>query len=120
MTPLRVALLAALAAACGDIPTTSEGVAYLELRPPSPLTVRVGDTLHFSARALDPAGDPIPDVTIRWFTPDTTLTVGELTGAVVGAFAGSGRVQAVIGSGEIVSEFITVTVTDPPLPSLRR
>ncbi|MGQ0703258.1 MAG: hypothetical protein ACT4PM_09020 [Gemmatimonadales bacterium] len=102
---------------CGDLPTTSEGVAFLEIEPPPSTTIQVGDTLHFQARTLDRSGNPL-EVLVRWRTPDTTITVGETTGLVVGVYAGSGRVQAAVGEDELVSDFITVTVQEPPAPAL--
>src|ERR1043165_8122068 len=85
-----VAALAALLGACGSLPTTSEGVALLEIRPPADLTVIVGDSLRIGARALDREGNPL-DVLIHWRTPDTTITVGDTSGVVIGVAAGSGR-----------------------------
>ena len=101
---------------CGNLPPTSEGVAFLEIQPPSTTTIKVGDTLQFRARALDRAGNPL-EVLVRWRTPDTTITVGDTTGLVVGVSAGTGRVQAVVGEDELVSDFVNVTVQAPPAPA---
>jgi uncharacterized protein YjdB len=105
--------LAGLLASCGDLPTTSEGVAFLEVMPPPSTTLRVGDTVRFGARTLDASGNPIA-VSVLWRTPDTTITVDPATGIVVGRFAGSGRVQAVVGNEELVSNFVTLTVQAAP------
>lgn len=104
---------------CGNLPTTGEGVAFLEILPPSTTTIQVGDSLQFEARTLDQAGNPL-EVLVRWRTPDTTITVGDTTGLVIGVFAGTGRVQAVVGDDELVSSFVTVTVQAGPAPSLLR
>lgn len=113
MKRLHGALLAALLAGCGKLSTTPDGVAYLEITSPPSLTLDVGTTVQFTARALDGNGDPV-EVEITWRTPDTTITVDE-SGLVTGVSAGPGRVQAAVkGSERLVSEFIPLTVRDPP------
>lgn len=107
--------LGVILSSCGDLPTTSEGVAFLEIRPPASTTIEIGDSLQFTARALDKAGLPL-DVAIRWRTPDTTIAVVETTGVVTGLLAGTGRVQAAIGDNELVSNFVFVTILEPPPP----
>jgi len=107
--------LAVWTLACGDLPTTSEGVAILEVQPPANTTIEVGDTLQFRARTLDQAGNPL-EVSVRWRTPDTTISVGETTGLVTGLLAGRGRVQAVVGDDELISNFVNVTVQEPSAP----
>lgn len=107
------ALLGALLAGCGHLPTTSDGVAFLEIIPPQSLTLSVGDTVRIVARALDQDGLPV-SVTINWRTPDTTISVDE-AGLVTGLAAGPGRVQAAVGESQVlVSNFIELTVTAPP------
>lgn len=121
MTALRVAVLAALVSGCGHTPTTPEGVAFLEVAPPTDLTLEIGDTVRFRARALDESGAPLPDILIRWRTPDdTVITIGETSGLVTALGTGSGRVQAVVGDDALVSDFITVSVTAPPANPARR
>lgn len=114
------ALLAALLAGCGHLPTTEEGVAFLEIIPPATLRLEVGATVRFVARALDPDGQPIA-VPVTWRTPDTTISVDE-TGLVTGVSVGTGRVQAAVGESQrLVSEFFVVTVTEPDAePGSRR
>jgi uncharacterized protein YjdB len=120
--PLRAALIAALIGGCGKLPTTSEGVAFLEVAPPLTRSITVGDTVRFRARALDVLGAPIPDVVILWRTPDEAIIdVDESTGLVTGLAAGIGRVQAVIGSLDpkqpkesFTSDFVSITVIEPP------
>jgi hypothetical protein len=115
VTPLRLPLAAAVAllAGCGSLPTTSEGVAILEIRPPDSLTVFVGDSLRFGARALDKSGKPLA-IPIHWRTPDSTVSVGDTSGVVIGLFVGPGRVQAFVDDSLLVSDFITVTVQARP------
>ena len=112
------AALAALSFACGSLPTTSEGVAFLQVERPSDPTLIVGATLQLHAVALDKSGNPL-EVSILWRTPDTTITVEATSGLVTAVTAGNGRVQAVVGNDELVSDFITLQVEDPPAPSRR-
>ena len=114
MSRSRQVMAAALLAACGNLPTTSEGVAFLEIQPPALLTLTIGTTAQFRARALDRAGVPIPGVVVRWRTPDTTVTVHQLTGLVTAVSAGTARVQAVVGDEEMISDFVSLTVISPP------
>ncbi len=119
MTRRSAALLAALlSGGCSGLPTTSEGVAFLEVYPSVTVTIEVGGTYQFTARTLDKSRNPI-DVAVHWRTPDTTITVGETTGLVTGVSKGDGRVQAVVGSNELVSDFVTVKVTEPATPAGR-
>ena len=113
MKRFRGALLGALLAGCGNLPTTSEGVAFLEIIPPATLTLAVGDTVRFTARALDRDGQPV-SVALTWRTPDTTISV-DAEGLVTALAAGPGRVQVAVGESQVlVSNFIELTVTAPP------
>lgn len=118
-------LVAVLGGGCGALGLTDEGAAFLEIIEPPSRTIAVGDTIRFIARALDQSGQPI-DASIRWRTPDTTITIEEATGIVVGQFPGTGRVQAVTGTegGDlerfIASDFFTVTVSQPPAANRSR
>jgi hypothetical protein len=103
--------LAILITFCGNLPTTSEGVAFLQVEQPATTTIDLGDSLQLHALALDKAGEPL-DVPILWRTPDTTIAVESASGLVTTLFPGPGRVQAVIGDNELVSNFIVLTVKD--------
>jgi len=109
---LPLAVAAVLLGGCGSLPTTSEGVAILEIRPPASLTVIIGDSLRFGARALDKTGKPL-DIPIHWRTPDATVSVGDTSGVVIGLAVGPGRIQAFLDDGVLVSDFVTVTVQAP-------
>jgi hypothetical protein len=103
-------LLALVLVACGKLPTTSDGVAFLQIQQPVTRTLKVGDSLLLHATALDKNGNPL-DVAIVWRTPDTTLSINS-NGLVKALAPDSGRVQAVIGNDELVSDFITFTIQD--------
>jgi hypothetical protein len=98
-----------LAAACSDITDDGSGVIALEVQPPVPAVVEVGDTFALVARALDRDGNPV-DVAIEWRTPDpANVFVETATGRIAGLTPGtSGRVQAIQGS--LVSDLIALTV----------
>lgn len=127
MTRFRAAVIAALIGGCGTLPTTSEGVAFLEVTPPITRTISIGDTVRFRARALDELGEPKPEVVIRWQTPDPDIiSLDESTGLVTGLAAGTGRVQAVIGTVDekqkteyFASDLFPVTVSPPAGPAAR-
>jgi len=110
MSRILRAACVTLIAACGKLPTSSDGVAFLQIEQPSNRTIAVGGTLQLHALALDRAGNPL-DVPVLWRTPDTTITVGASTGLVTGVAPDSGRVQAVIGEDKVlISDFITIQV----------
>jgi len=48
-------------------PTAPSPIARLEVLPGTSLQMQAGDTLRLVARALDSAGTPIPDATVRFF-----------------------------------------------------
>lgn len=113
MTAVRVARVAAALAAAGcSGAVAGPGAPFLlEVRSPRPASVRVGDSLQFTAVVLDASGDTL-DAPVTWRTPDTTVVVREASGWVIGRAAGSGRVQAQVDS--LVSPLFTVTVTAAP------
>lgn len=92
---VRAAALVAALAACSDVSNSDESVIALEVTSPPGGVVEVGDTVQYTAIALNRNGDPIP-ATIVWSTPDTAnITVDSLTGVVVGKKgATQARVQA--------------------------
>lgn len=93
---MRAAGLAALAlAACSELSSSDETVIALQVTAPPGAVVEVGDTVQYTAVALNRNGDPIP-APIRWATPDTAIiAVDSLTGEVLGKQAGQpARVQA--------------------------
>jgi hypothetical protein len=103
-----VALLGVLAA-CSDITAGEGGVVALEVRPPVPPQVEVGDTIQLSARALDRNGDSIA-AAITWRTVDpANVFIEPATGRVTGVTPGTiGRVQAV--ETTLASDIISLTV----------
>jgi len=100
--------------ACGNLPASGDGVVALEVTLPSPLTLQQGQSRQLTARALDQAGEEVT-AAILWRTPDSTVTVDELTGVVTAvAASGTGRVQATLGT--LRSDLITFTLQPAPEP----
>lgn len=106
MTRGALVLAALAAAACSSLGESGTPVA-IETITPSPPNVDIGDTIILRARLLDQRGDSVAGP-IRWRTPDTTLAIDSLTGALTGLLSGSGKVQAI--SGTLVGPFVTFTV----------
>ena len=103
-----VALMTVLSA-CSDVTAGEGGVVALEVRPPVPPQVEVGDTIQLSARGLDRNGDSIA-AAISWRTADpANVFIDAATGRVTGLTAGTvGRVQAV--ETTLASDLILLTV----------
>ncbi len=102
--------------ACGSLTETGDGVAFLEVAPPATSTLLVGATLQLEASALNARGEPV-QAEILWSSADPFLSVEEATGLVSAVAAGTGgRIQARTGTGTrtLYSEFIRLTVTEPP------
>jgi len=113
--PVGVVLLAAGVAACASLTEFSPGIAFLEVRGPSPAVVAVGSTVILTARALDARSDSVA-AEFSWFTPDTlAVFVNVATGAVTGRTANStARIQARTGNAS--SPFFSISVVAPPAP----
>lgn len=89
--------LLALALGCGNLGEGENGVVALELRLPSPQVVESGDTAQLQARALNSEGDSV-EATIVWLSPDTTISIDSSGRLTTDTTAGTGRVQAQIGT----------------------
>lgn len=91
---------------CSNLTEGAGGVVGLEIRTPTLKTIEVGETLPLSAQALDKNGNPV-SAEIIWRAPDPTLTVDQ-AGVITGVSAGTGRVQAFVGS--LASSLVSFTV----------
>lgn len=105
--------LAVLAlAGCSDLSSSDDTVIALQVTAPPGSVVEVGDTVQYTAVALNRDGVAIP-AEITWSTPDTAnIIVDSVTGEVIGKTGGTqARVQAI--SQGLVSplNIITVVVT---------
>jgi hypothetical protein len=100
---------------CANLPSSGDGIVALEVTLPPSLTLQEGASVQLTARALNAQGEVVT-AQILWQTPDETVTVDELSGVVTGAAAaGTGRVQATVGT--LRSDLITFTLVPAPTPS---
>lgn len=100
-------VLAALLLGCGNLTEGDGGVVALQLRLPNPAVVEFGDTIQLQARALNADGDSV-DAAIVWITPDTTISLDSTGLLTSDTTAGTGRVQAKVGS--LLSNLETFTI----------
>jgi hypothetical protein len=109
MTARAVVAVAFALAACSDIGSSDDTVIALQVTSPPGASVDVGDSVQYTAIALNRNGDPIP-APIRWATPDTAnIAVDSLSGVVLGKKgATQARVQA--SSQGLVSSLNIITV----------
>lgn len=111
----RSVALAALLWGCSELVGGLDRVIALEIVGPLAVTVQEGDTLQLHARAIDAAGDSVPDATIVWERVDTlgtAFTLDTATGGIAGVAPGGGQVQARVEA--LRAGPVTVTVTAAP------
>lgn len=103
--------------ACGRLGTDLDAVIAIEVTLPDSGIVERGDTMIPRARALNGRGDSVA-APIAWASLDPAIVavVDSASGATLGLSAGSGRIQARVGS--LRSNPIAVTV-QPPADSAR-
>ncbi len=106
MTGRRLAALLGLCAGCSSLGESGTVVA-IEVRTPLPAVVEQNDTLTLTARALDQQGDSV-GATVLWESPDTTVVIVNGNQLTSDTSAGTGRVQARVGS--LRSELVTYTI----------
>ena len=96
-------------AACGDdTPTGPNAVASIDVTSADSFTV-VGDTVRFSATALDAVGSSVAKPSVTWSsTPNTVATI-DATGLVQAVGEGEATITATVGS---VTGMASVTVAD--------
>jgi hypothetical protein len=97
--PWIIIVAAGWMAGCSSLPTTGNGIVAIEVRTPTSLTLRLGDSLTLQARALNQSGDSVA-ADIRWFTVDTAaVTVDSIRGVVTARQpTGTARIQASFGT----------------------
>ena len=99
-------LFSLVALGCSNLTETTGGVVGLEIQAPTPATIEIGETLPLSAVALDKNGKPVA-ANVTWRASDPTLTVDQ-AGMITGVAAGTGRVQAFLGT--LSSSLVTFNV----------
>ena len=81
---------------------------------PSSDLVQVGDTVRFTATALDASGHPIPGALFTWSSTNEAIATVDGFGLVRGHAAGSSTIRAV-SEGDTGTAVVTVTATLTPL-----
>jgi hypothetical protein len=92
---------------CSDVTEGAGGVVQLEIRVPAVSTLEVGETLLFSATALDRDGNPV-STPVTWLSSDPITLDVTAAGLATGVGVGAAQVQAFAGS--LASERVGLTV----------
>jgi len=107
-----------LTAACTVITGDLGRVIAIEIDGTGVRSVEEGDTIVLSARAIDAAGDTVPDAVVVWemLLPDSgsggQFDLDSLTGIIQALSPGSGRVRAHVEG--LRSDTISIVVTGAP------
>jgi alpha-tubulin suppressor-like RCC1 family protein len=105
----------ALLTACSSTePTASDPVASVMLAAVPP--IKATHTLSLSARALDAAGNQVPNVAFTWASADNAIATVDQTGTVRGISAGKTLVTATAGTHVAAVE---INVTRAPLATIQ-
>ena len=113
----RAAGSAAITAAAGTSASATATITAVQVADSVVLSVprdslAVGDSVQMSAEALDALGNPIPDVTFRWSSSDTTILTVSQKGWVRARTGGSAEITAATGT----TARATATVTAVQVP----
>jgi uncharacterized protein YjdB len=90
-------------------------VASIRLTPSS-VSLRISQTMHFTAQALDAQGNPLPNRTFTWISGSPTVATVNQSGDVVAVGIG---IAAIFAATEGISASATVTVTSVPVASVQ-
>jgi uncharacterized protein YjdB len=90
-------------------------VASIRLTPSS-VSLRISQTTHFTAQALDAQGNALPNRTFTWISGSPTVATVNQLGDVVAVGIG---IAAVFAATEGISASATVTVTSVPVASVQ-
>ena len=101
-------------AACTVITGDLGRIIAIEIDGGSARSVEENDTIVLSARAVDAAGDTVPNVTVVWelLTANSGFEIDSLTGMIHALFPGNGRVRGRVE--ELRSDTISIVVTAAP------
>ena len=103
-----------LCAACTIITGDLGRIVAIEIDGGAVRRVEENDTINLTARALDAAGDTVPDATIVWelLDADSGYDLDSLTGIIQAFSPGTGRVRARVE--DLRSDTISIVVTGAP------
>lgn len=112
---------AMITATAGDVTSMSATVTVAEAPPEidsveivdaMPLMLEIGDTHQLMAVALTSEGTMIGGVAFAWSSDDNEVATVDSTGLIMAVAAGMADVTVM--AGEVTSEAVTVTVSEPP------
>jgi hypothetical protein len=98
--------------ACSGITENRDGISTLEVIYPANTFLELGDSVTLRAVARNAAGDSI-GVPIRWYTPDSTITLDSVRGVATGlTSSGVARIVAsVIGKDTLLTQLGGLSLT---------
>jgi glucose/arabinose dehydrogenase len=96
----------------GTEPPPPAAVASVSITAPT-TSIPAGQTVQFTATALDDNGNPVAGQSFQWTTGDATVATVSSTGLVTGIAEGQAPIQATTGG---VSGTVTISVTAAPGP----
>ncbi len=94
------------------------GVSSVRVSPPS-AAIKVGETVHFQADALDGTGNVLPDRTITWASSNTAVATVDNTGLVTAISTGATTITATSegktgSAGIAVASAVAASITVAP------
>jgi hypothetical protein len=100
-------LLAASGLSCGGSSSGPSVTIISGVVIHAPRNVPVGNSVQFSATALDQNGQTVYGATFEWSSSNTAIATASSTGVVTGVAAGSARITARSGG---MSDYVDITV----------
>ncbi|MBI3810808.1 MAG: Ig-like domain-containing protein [Nitrospirae bacterium] len=97
-------------------PGTSAAVATITVVPSAPAPVIIGNTIQFTATALDATGTPVTGVSFTWVSSSPAVASISSTGLVTGLTAGTTDITATSGTITNIPA-VTLTVTCAGIPA---
>jgi len=97
----------------GVAPPPPPKLAKVEVTAPT-TTLKVGETVTLTAKALDETGAEMPGQTFTWASSDTAVATVDATGKVTAVAAGKADITAAVGDVKSAPVTITVEAVAPP------
>jgi len=97
----------------GVAPPPAPKLAKVEVTAPT-TTLKVGETVTLTAKALDETGAEMPGQTFTWASSDTAVATVDATGKVTAVAAGKADITAAVGDVKSAPVTITVEAVAPP------
>jgi len=97
----------------GVAPPPPPKLAKVEVTAPT-TTLKVGETVTLTAKALDETGAEMPGQTFTWASSDTAVATVDAAGKVTAVAAGKADITAAVGDVKSAPVTITVEAVAPP------